>query len=236
MPKLEFGETAHFDRSGSTEYLKLTSKGEQVHIRFLDSPMYSGKHFLKTEDGWEVPYCARIMEDKECEYCQKYWEIKEDQAQLGDRESLSAEDKKKYDNMEKEASGYKVSMAFYYPVLERKSEEVAILETTQSVRWKLDEEVKAGINVTEYDYILTRTEKPGSDYYKLTRLDSKQIEPLTEKEKKEVKRVGDWDISKLVYGNTSSFDMTGGDNKPEEEQIKEEEQVSEDVEPDEIPF
>lgn len=214
MPKLGLGEKAPHEKRGY-DYLELESKGQKVYVRFLGGPVYDGKHFLQNPDGtWDVFYCPRIMHEKECAYCERYF------AALKDIKELKKEDesgnKKKIKALEKVARSNNVNISYYFPVIERNMEEAKILKTTKSVKWKLDEEVENGIKVLDYDYIITRTEDPGAAYYSLTRLDSSQIKPLTEKEEEALKKAKSWDLEEIVISKDSSMEF-GEDVKEEED-------------------
>jgi len=207
MPTVNFGEKKHFDGGGAT-FFKLESKNQKVTVRFLAPAQYDGKHFMKDGDNWNISYCPRIMNEKECKFCEEYFHAKADMKQIevdyGKKDTLTGDIKKAYKVLEEKARKFKVSQSFYYPALDRGTEEAVIFKVTQSIRWKLDEEFDNGIPVLDFDYIVKRTEKPGSDYYTLTRVDSSMVKPFTDKEEKEIDKALGWDMEKKVFGNASS--------------------------------
>lgn len=219
MPKVEFGQKTHFDGGGKTEYLELTVKDQKFHVRFLGAAIYDGKHFFQDEAGrWEVPYCARIMKKEPCEYCEKFFDakrkMKEMRSELGEVDQMQGKDKAVYKELEATAKRYGVTTTFYYPVLNRETQEAGLLKCAPSIRWMLDEEHSNGIAILDFDYIVKRTEIPGK-YYTLMRMDSAAVKPLTEKEQSEVGRASEWDLDSMVYGKQSSFDLEH-DDMPDE--------------------
>lgn len=207
MPRLDFGQQAHFDRK-STEFLELKNKGDIVTIRFLASPVYEGKHFQQNSDSsWTVTTCPRIMKEEQCSLCEKYFETKKVMKEMGDPDSLDGEDKKTYSTLENLARKNKVVLNFYYPVLDRENEVGAIFKCGLSIRGELDKESSAGIPIIEYDYVIKRLKSKvgdaGKDFYSFTRLDSKMIKPLTDKENDEITKILDVDLEKLIGGKES---------------------------------
>lgn len=180
MPNFNFGDNLSFDRKDL--FLELKTKDQRFHIRFVGGGNYDGKHFMQGDDGkWLISYCPRIMEEAHCEYCQLFFE-----AQKLLKETDESE-KTKLKELEKEVRKYKAKITFYYPVINRETEKAQILKTSLSVRLALEEELKNDIDITQFDYYLTRTEKPGSEYYKLTRIDSSKTTSLSEEEEKALK-------------------------------------------------
>jgi len=194
MPTFSMGETLNIDKGGL--FVKLKSKGDKVKFRLIKGGYYDGKHFVKNGDGWLVTLCPRIMNELPCEYCQKYQQIKA-QADL-----LQSKDEK--ESVMKEARNYQVKMTFYYPIIDRESGKGKILKTTMSVRLELEAEFKDGIDVYEYDYVLTRTEESPAKYYKLTRMDSKQCVDLTKEEIDEMGKLTAMNLEELCGGKPSS--------------------------------
>jgi hypothetical protein len=171
MPSISY--TDQFSIS-SDSFKKLTAKGDKVHFRLLNDPVYEGKHFIKQGDEWLVEPCPRINAKQECFYCEQFFGLM--------KEAKAETDKDKIEEIKKEANKSKATIIFYFPILNRDEEIFQILQGPKLFFDKLGDEAKAGINILEKDYIMTRTEKPGSDYYVLTRMDSADTKPLTEKE------------------------------------------------------
>ena len=199
MPEFQLGDKLNIDRG--QDFIELKSKGEKVHLRFLPGTYYyDATHFVKkTDGGWDVFKCSRVMEDEKCDECEKYFDL------IKQAKATSSE--KKATELRKKANGHKATIRFYFPVLDRETEQAGIFKTSLSVRLRLEEEYSNGVEVLDYDYIITRTEKPGSDYYSLTRLDSKQIKKLTPKEVGEVKKASTWDVAEMVGGKESGVDF-----------------------------
>lgn len=195
------GETLNIDKGGM--FVKLKAKGDKIKFRLIKGGYYDGKHFLKQDEKWVISNCPRIMNGLECEYCNKYFSIKT-QADL-----LQNEEEKK--SVMKEADKFKVKMTFYYPVIDREDGKGKILKTTTSVRQELEQEYKDGIDVYEYDYVLTRTEESPAKYYKLTRIDSKQSKDLTTDEVNEMGRLGSLNLEELITGVKTSSETFGKD-------------------------
>jgi len=214
MPNFNLGETLNIDKGGL--FVKLKSKGDKIKFRLIKGGYYDGKHFIKNGDKWTITNCPRIMNELPCEYCNKYFDIA-NQAKL-------IQDKNEKEEVIKEARKYQVKMTFYYPIIDRDSGKGKILKTTMSVRQELETEFKDGINVYEYDYILTRTEESPAKYYKLTRLDSKQCTELTDDEVTEMGKLGSMDLEALCGGKPSS--ETFGKEEPVEDIIIPEEETS----------
>ncbi len=199
MPSFNLGEALNIDKGGM--FVKLKSKGDKLKFRLIKGGYYDGKHFIKNGDKWVVTNCPRIMNGEECEYCNKYTSIRT-QADL-------LQDKEERESVMKEADKYKVKMTFYYPIIDREDGKGKILQTTLSVRQELEQEYKDGIDVYEYDYVLTRTEESPSKYYKLTRIDSKQTKELTDKEVDEMGRLASLNLEELITGVKASSQNFG---------------------------
>jgi hypothetical protein len=198
MPSFNMGETLNIDKGGL--FVKLKSKGNKIKFRLIKGGYYDGKHFIKNGENWIVSYCPRIMNELPCEHCVKYFDIRT-QANL-------IEDKKEKESVMKEAQKFQVKMTFYYPIIDREDGKGKILKTTMSVRQDLEAEFKDGINVFDYDYVLTRTEESPAKYYKLTRMDSKQCVDLTDEEVKEMGKLGSMNLEELcgdVKASTQTF-------------------------------
>ena len=213
-------------------FASLVSKDESIKFRIIAPPFYDGKHFLKDQETgkWVVSYCPKVMETEFCEYCQKYFEFI--------KAAKKITDTAKQVQAIKEANYFKSKIQFYYPIIDRESEQARILKTSLSIRIKVDAEVKLGVDVTKFDYVMTRTEKPGSEYYTLIRIDSSMTKPFSEKEQKEFEIAKAWDLKDMV-GNVKQSEedllaptgAAAGEVKPGEEP-----KHDETVNPEDIPF
>lgn len=186
MPRVELGEDVSF---GENIFRKLKGKDEQITFRIAGNPYYEGKHFIQdpTDGNWEVTLCSRIMEGKDCELCKSSLALRNKARATPDKE-----EKAKIENL---ARSKAATVIWYYPILDRDTGTAAILQTTPGVRASVLEEIKAEVNVLEYDYVLTRTEKPGK-YYSLVRKESK--EKLTKEEKEKLEKANQLIEERLV--------------------------------------
>ena len=194
MPNFNMGETLDIDRGGL--FVKLKSKGDKVKFRLIKGGYYDGKHFIKNGDDWIISYCPRIMNKLSCDYCEKCFNII--------AEAKLLQDKNEKEKMMKEARKFQSKITFYYPIIDRDSGKGKVLKTTMSVRLDLEAEFNEGIDVYEYDYVLTRTEESPAKYYKLTRLDSKDCIDLSPEEVEEMGKLGSMDLAKLCGAKESS--------------------------------
>jgi hypothetical protein len=231
MPYLNFGEELSFSKN---TFIKLSGKNDQLHFRLLGTAYYEGKHFIKKADGkWEVLPCQRINTKQGCEYCKLYFEHLEEALKVKDTS------KKEYEALKKEADKYKAAISIYYPVLNRKTETFQIFETKMGIRKKIEAELAAGIPVLERDFIVTRTENPGADYYTLTRLDSADTQPLTDKEKEEIEKAKTTDLESLIMGSKdeeSELNTYSAEEQPLQSPTKKDLKKGEKVKFDDIPF
>ena len=241
-----FGAKTNADREEL--FVQLKGKGEKITFRVIKPPKYDGKHFSKDPNGkFTVEECPAIMTKEYCEKCDTYYktlrEVKKLKAEKADAEAKALEESVKH---------LKNKVTYYYPIINREKESVQILKTTTSIRIKIDQEASMGIDVTKFDYVMVRTETPGSDYYTLTRIDSSMSKPLSEKEKVEwekgqtiLDRLDNKRESTQELGN-SMVDAIVGDSEqepytppnPADEPptIKVDPQSGEVVNPEDIPF
>jgi hypothetical protein len=196
---------------------RLIRKDEKIHFRLIGKPYYDGKHFLKNDDGsWNVVDCDRINLQAPCEYCARYFQIIKESKLTNDKDLIEAG--------KKQAQQWKATLSFYLPIINREIEEFQVFKTTLSVKKGLEEEVAMGTPVMERDFIVLRTEKPGSEYYKLSRLDTGDTKPLNKKEKAEIERFKSMDLSDIVSGKVDEGSSI--DNKEQ----KKDEQLAKDIE------
>ena len=194
MPVAEFGEKISFSVS---KFTKLKSKGDKLRFRILGKPFYDGKHFMEdsnSESGWKVLPCPRINEGGECEICEMFFAAHKS----AKKEGLSKTETQKL------TSPFKPAVNFYFPVLNRDSQEFEIFQTTQGVRNQIESQIELGTKVLERDLIVLRTETPGSGYYSLNVVDSADTEPLTEKEEAEAVKGKEANLEDYVNGQSES--------------------------------
>ena len=203
IPTAKIGDKINLDRK---QFLELKSKGEKIKIRIASADYYyEGKHFFQKKDGeWLVTPCVRVNEKLDCETCEKYFDLMRQAKEAGD-----AGDEKDAKELKKKARNFKANTSFYYPVLDRDTGLAGIFKTTLSTRLKLEEKKDDGIDILKFDWIVKRTEKPGSDYYSLDRVDSADTRELTKEEKIELKKAQELKIEEVVAGpkGTMKFDV-----------------------------
>ena len=202
MPYAQFGEQTLIDKR-ATKTFKLTAEGQKVTFRILGNGFYNAKHFLLKEDGnWNIFYCPRLMLGDDCEYCEQYFNKNKDLKELKEGGS---KDKNAIKALEKEVRRFKPSIRWYYPILNRDTGKSTILETSLSVRNKLEDFTRAEVDILASDFVLVRTEKPGSDYYTLIRKDSKDTPKLSGEEAEEITKCLEWNIEEIVQGKESKL-------------------------------
>lgn len=200
MNTLDFG--TNMPNSGNL-YLRAKQKGDKLTFRIAQNPVYTGKHFTKLEDGkWDVISCPRINEGSECEFCELFFKFK------AEAKKLKGVDDKKAKENEEQARNYSVAVSFYFPVLNRDTEEFGILQTTMGVRNKLNAQHEAGVKVLEKDWILLNTgsANPG-ERYMITPVDSADSKPLSDKEKAEFIKALAFDLGSLNEGGSTSDEI-----------------------------
>lgn len=240
MPSANVGEVTSLDRKGV--FIKLKTKDEKFRIRFASLQyQYEGKHIIKNDQGkWDVSDCPRINEENPCEICQKAFDIKKELKGVTDENIKKA--------IHEKARPFEPKITFYYAVLDRDLSMAKVLETTTSIRIKLETKMRNGEKILNYDYIITRTENPGAEYYALDRVDSAETVALSEKEINELELAKNFDLEKITGGGKASEleeveDITDGERvfaeggveiTTEEKPVEEKKKKLEDG--DEIPF
>lgn len=189
--KLSFGENLP---TQTGLYIRVKEKGDQVRFRIAQEPVYSGKHFMKIGDKWDVTSCARVSDQDHCEYCDMYFK--------GMQEAKKTEetDPEKAEQTREAARKYSASIIFYLPILDRDNQEFKILQTTMGIRNKINEYYEAGTKVFERDWILRNTGAKGKERYSIVPVDSSESSPLTPKEVEEIKKAKTFDTSSINDG------------------------------------
>lgn len=197
---LSFGEKLP---SRGNQYLQVKQKGDKIQFRIGQAPTYTGKHFVATEDGWDVTLCPRINDQDDCDKCELYFSAqKEIKTLLAGRkkEELSQDEQKELKGLEAEARKWNAAMQFHFPVLNRDTETFGVLQTTMGVRNKINEFHENGTDVFTKDFVLRNTGLTGRDLYSLTIVDSADSKPLSAKEKEEYKKAQEFDLNSLEGG------------------------------------
>lgn len=193
--------------SKGNQYLQVKEKGDKIQFRIAQSPTYTAKHFLQTDDGWDITLCPRINDQAECDKCELYFEAQGQIKKLlagRKKEELAQDEVKELKGLEGEARKWNAAIQFHFPVLNRQSGEFGILQTTMGVRNKINEFHENGTNVFEKDFVLRNTGGVGRDRYSVTMVDSADTEDFTEEEVAEYEKAKKFDLNSL--GGSSSQD------------------------------
>jgi len=195
IPKARIGNKISLDRK---QFLELKGKNEKIKIRIASADYYyEGKHFTQKENSdWVVTNCIRVNDGLDCITCEEYFELAK---QLKELKSKDKKDEGKIKELDKEAGKYKPKISFYYPVLDRGTGLAGIFRTSLMVRLALEEKIEEGVDVLKVDFVVKRTEKPGS-YYTLTRVDSSETPKLTKEEKVELEKAREINMEDIVSG------------------------------------
>lgn len=194
MPTADWGEKQNFSTS---KFIKLKSKGDKIQFRILGKYVFDGKHFIgeKVNGKWEgeVVDCPRINDGAECETCEMFF---------------AAHRSAKKDNLtkaetEKLVNPFKPSISYYFPVLNRDTEQFEVFQTTPGVKNAIDAKLELNPKLLERDLVVMRTEMPGN-YYSLDVVDSEDTKPLSTKEKEEIKKSQEANLEDFVNGRGDS--------------------------------
>lgn len=203
--KLEFGQERPKSQG---KFFRVKEKGDTITFRIGQAPVYTGKHFIQKEDGWDVTECERITGGGECELCEKFFKAKAEEKKAHEAGDSETEKKAKG-----EARKYGASVIYYYSVLNRLTEEATFLQTTEGVHKQINNQFLAGVKILERDLILTNTGSDSpKDRYVIAVVDSADSKELTDKEKEELKKAQEVDLSainegKNVKDETEAFDV-----------------------------
>lgn len=242
MPSANFGEKIALDRG--SQFVEVKALNEKIRFQLIGGGVYDGKHFDQLTDGsWNITYCPRIMRKEECSLCSQYFTLRKQANEMEEKN----ESKEDVDRVLAKARKFAPTVTFYYPIINRGTEEAQILKTKLSIRNKFEEFHENGLKVLGCDYILTCTKKPGTAYYSLLRVDSSETDPFTDKEKKEVTMAREWELAEIVgiaressmqYEHTEPETPVTTFEKKKVAPALEVEEVSDTVtvDPDEIPF
>jgi len=191
MPMVQFGEKLSFSQK---KFFKLEGKGDKLRFRILGIPFIEGKHFFENPDGtWDIQPCVRVNEKKQCEHCEKFFSILAKAKKTGDKTLI--------EQAKKEAQPWQARIFVYYPVIDRLEAEFKIFQTTIGVRTKIEAERDMGANVLKSDFVVMRTEQPGTAYYSLSKVDSADSTPLLPVEEEIIEAYENMDLSELVGGS-----------------------------------
>lgn len=187
MPFIDYGANLNFSPS---RFTKLKSKGDKIQFRLIGVPYYDGKHFLKEGDEWNIIPCPRINDNQTCDTCELFFKV----------HASAKKDSLDQKATQKLTEPFKASISFYFPVINRETKSFEVFQTTKSVRDKIENEIELGTKIMDRDIIVMRTEKPGTDYYSLSIVDSADTKELTQDELDEVKKGKATDLSTYING------------------------------------
>jgi len=171
---LEFGKSMS---GASSLFRRLGEKGDHIQFKIAQNPVYTGKHFQQKETGWDITECVRVNNHEECDRCNEYFRIK-----ALSKKAKASGNEEEHTKLENEARDYNASIQFYFPVLNRNTEDFDILQTTYGVRNQLNEHFESGVDVLEKEWILRNTGIKGAKKYSLSMVDSAEVAPLSESE------------------------------------------------------
>lgn len=193
MKTLDFGSQLP---SQGNFYIRLKEKGDQITFRLAQQPAYSGKHFMQTENGWDVSNCPRINNEEHCDTCDLYFKG------MAESKKLKEASPEKAKETENEARKFKVAISFYFPVLDRGNEEFKIFQTTLGVRNRINELFESGFKIFDRDIVVRNTGSASpKDRYSVAPVDSADSNPLSEKEEEELKKAKLFDINEVNDGS-----------------------------------
>lgn len=210
MPNaLPFGEQMKSTSGGN--FLRVKQKGDTIKFRIAQAPVYSGKHFsplVDKETGdkkWDVFPCPRINNGEECETCEQFFKLKAQAKKAKETDDLKLEK-----DLNTQARNYSVAIQFFFPVLDRGTQEFGILQTTKGVRDRINEAHESGVNVLDKDWVLRNTGSDSpKDLYSIVAMDSKDTPPLTPKEDEEYLKAIAFDLNTINDGgNTQDEGVT----------------------------
>lgn len=207
---LSFGQELPNSRN---TFLRLKQKGDKVQFKIAQEPVYMGKHFIQTENGWNVPECPRIATnndcnycDNDCDYCEQYFSIMSEVKKMKALDKSLKDSSPKIKKLLDKAYPFKVTIEFYFPILDRGDKKFKILQTTNGVRNKFNAQFQAGIDVMNTEWILMNTGSTNpNERYMLTPVDSAKVTEMSENEVVEWEKAKKYDLS-----------VIGGDSKKEE--------------------
>lgn len=205
MPVHKIGDKTNLDKGDL--FISLKAKGESLTFRLAQSDYtYDAKHFSKRADGkWDIAECPRIMQEIECHTCEQYFEYAKQIKALKISKAKGSTDQIKA--LEEEARKYKPKTTFYYAILNRTAKQAQVLQVSLMIRLKLEEYHENGFKVVDSDFIYTRTEKPGNDYYSFLRKDSADTEELDADEVKEMDKARNLKLEELTVSKKGTHDF-----------------------------
>jgi hypothetical protein len=203
MNNLAFGDNMP---SAGNMYLRMKEKGDQIQFRLAQDPVYTGKHFTQKEDKtWDVVGCPRINAQEECDMCNLFFAAKAEQKKLKEAKDPTLQEQ--IDGLDVECRKFNPSTTFYFPVLNRDTGKMGVLQTTMGTRNKINEFHEAGTDVFTKDFVLRNTGKPGKERYSLTIVDSADTAVFTPEEEVEFEKAKSYDTMQINDGSSQSDEI-----------------------------
>jgi len=211
MPKTEFGTDPDLPKSGGM-YVKLKAKGDKLKFRIAGTPYYHVDHWIEEKGKRKKIECAKYNSEgnaADCEYCDQH------------KEAVAAGNKELADSV-------RPVTTFMYPILNRDTGEAAIFQfTAKGIHYDINGYAKEGVDVFACDWLVERTEEPGSGYYNVKRLGE---DKLSAEEQEELDRAKGFNLEGKA---SSSIKETEED---EEEPGNGDIDGNEDVPAEDMPF
>lgn len=202
MPSHQIGDKTNLD--GGNLFIQLKAKNEKVLFRLAQGNYtYIAKHFAKENGKWIINDCPRLMQEEQCSACEQFFAFNKQLKELKNKKAKKSE----IELIENQMKDFKPKVTFNYAILNRDLKQAQILKVPLSIRLKIEEYFNNGFNVVGSDFILTRTEKPGADYYSFLRKDSADVQDLDETEEKEFKKAQEFNLEKLTLSKVGSHDF-----------------------------
>jgi hypothetical protein len=156
MPEAGFDRNINLP-SGGGKYFRLKAKGDKIKFLIANTPHFETKHWVSDR---EAVMCDRYNgqgKNAVCKNCEQYKDLL----------ALAGDEKDKVE----QANKLKPQVTFFYPVLDLKTDEPVIFQTSPSVHWTIVGYKEEGVDVFNCAWSVERTEEPGK-YYEVRRLDT----------------------------------------------------------------
>ena len=195
MPEAGFKRDTDLPVTGG-KYLRLKAKGDKIKFLIANTPHYETKHWTSERENVLCDRYNGQGKKAVCVACVKYRDLL----------ALAGDDKEKIEI----ANKLKPQVTFYYPVLDLKTDEPVIFQTSPSVHWTIVGYKEDGVDVFACAWAVERTEEPGK-YYEVRRLDAVKLSTDQEESLARAKQIV------LSKGQASSSVTEETDEEEEEE-------------------
>lgn len=161
MPEANFDRNINLPTSGG-KYIRLKAKGDKIKFLIANTPHYETKHWISDKETVMCDKYNGQPKGSVCNMCNKHKELLD----------LAGEDKK----LIQQANNVRAVTTFFYPILDLKTEEPAIFQTSPSVHWTIVGYKEDEVDVFACAWSVERTEVAGN-YYEVRRLDPPKMTP-----------------------------------------------------------